>query len=127
VDVVNATMNGMRWRAVCRLAQGLPEVQSGRTFDAPALRVRGSIVARLRDDKRSVLLKLDPAERAALCAARPETFAVTADCEQYAMVTVRLAGVEPEEMRRLLVGSWRRSAPQSLVAAYDSGGETLGN
>jgi hypothetical protein len=115
----------MRWRAVCRLAEGLPEVQAGRTFGAKALRVRGSIVARLRDDKRSVLLKVDPAARAGLCAARPATFSVTPDSENYAMVAVSLANVEPAELRELLLGSWRRSAPASLVAEYDAGDGTL--
>jgi hypothetical protein len=111
----------MRWKAVCRLASELPEVQEGRTFGARALRVRGSIVARLRDDKESILLKVDPAARVELCAARPDTFAVTADSEQFAMVAVRLANVEVDEMRVLLRDSWRRSAPPSLVAAYDAG------
>jgi hypothetical protein len=115
----------MRWNTVCRLARDLPEVEEGRTFGARALRVRGSIVARLRDDKGSILLKVDPAARASLCAARPETFAVTPDSEQYAMVAVQLAAIEPAELRGLLVDSWRRSAPPSLVATYDADNGTL--
>ncbi len=114
------SMEAMRWRTVCRLARELPEVQEGRTFGARALRVRGSILARLRDDKTSILLKVNPSTRAGLCAARPDTFAVTPDSEQYAMVVVRLANIEPEELCALLVESWRRSAPPSLVASYDA-------
>lgn len=110
---------------MCRLAEGLPEVQAGVTYGAKALRVRGSIMARLRDDKRSVLLKVDPAARAGLCVARPDTFAVTPDAENYAMVAVMLSGVEPAEMAELLAESWRRSAPPSLVATYEAGDGTL--
>lgn len=118
-------MGTMRWRAVCRLARDLPEVQEGKTFGAPALRVRGSIIARLRDDKRSILLKVDPAARAGLCAARPDTFAVTADSENYAMVAIMLRDIGEAELHELLLASWRRSAPPSLVTAYDSQAETL--
>lgn len=110
---------------MCRLAEGLPEVQTGITFGAKALRVRGSILARLRDDKRSILLKVDPSARAGLCATRPDTFVVTPDAENYAMVSVMLSHIEAAEMADLLLGSWRRSAPASLVAAYDAQGETL--
>ncbi|MDQ6911028.1 MAG: MmcQ/YjbR family DNA-binding protein [Actinomycetota bacterium] len=115
----------MRWKTVCRLARNLPEVEEGRTFGAPALRVRGSIVARLRDDKCSILLKVDPVARAGLCGARPDTFSVTPDSEQYAMVVVQLANIELAELRGLLLESWRRSVPPSLVATCDPPGGTL--
>ena len=81
-------------------------------------------MARLRDDRTSILLKMDPAARVGLCATRPDTFALTPDSEQYAMVVVRLGNIEPDEMRGLLIDSWRRSAPPSLVAAYDADGGT---
>lgn len=105
----------MRWKDVCRLAAQLPEVQLGVTYGSPALCVRGGLVARLLDDKKSIVVKVGMDERAALCAAKPATFLVTAALENYSMVVVRLAAAEPDELSRLLANSWRLAAPPSLV------------
>lgn len=118
-------MGGVRWKTVCDLARELPDVREGTTYGTPALSVRGAIVARQHDGKKSIALKVNLDERAALCASRPETFTVTPELANYSMVIVRLATVDPAELRRLLVNSWRMSAPPSLVARYDSdGGES---
>lgn len=87
----------VRWRAVCKLAGQLPEVLHGRSYDTPVLYVRGSFLARLSDDRRSILVK-------------------TADGSTVAM---RLATVDRQELWDALVAAWRQSAPPSLVAGVD--------
>lgn len=109
-----------RWSTVCKLAGGLPEVEQGKTYGAPALRVRGSLVARLLEDRKSIVVNVGVEERDVLCATRPETFEVPPQQEGYSMMVVRLPTVDTEELGRLLVGSWRRSAPPTLVARYDA-------
>lgn len=101
---------------MCRLGARLPEVEEGTFFGSPALRVRGSILARAADRKKSVLLKAEPAARARLCAERPSTFYVPPGEETLAFLGVRLGAISGEEMWPLLVESWRRSAPPSLAS-----------
>ena len=120
-------MAAVRWSTVCKLARRLPEVEEGRIYGVPALRVRGSLVARLLDDGKSIALKVGLQERAALCTTRPETFEVPADQPHQSTVVVRLPAVDMDELWRLLVGSWRRSAPPSLVAQHDQGPAGVGS
>jgi hypothetical protein len=110
-----------RWKTVCELGLRLPEVEEGTSFGRRALRVRGSLLAQLQPDKRSVVVKVGPDRRAALCARDPATFSVTPEVASYGLV-VRLASVDEATLRDLLGESWRRSAPPSLVARYEGGG-----
>jgi hypothetical protein len=109
----------MRWRTVCDLACRLPEVLYGRSYGTPVLCVRGSFLARLSDDRRSVLVKVGTEEQAALCLAKPRTFTPGGPLWNGSTVAVRLATVERQEMEEVLVSAWRRSAPPSLVAEVD--------
>ncbi len=109
----------MRWRTVSRLGCQLPEVLSGRTYGTPVLCVRGSFMARLSDDRRSVLVKAGDDQRAALCASTPGTFSAGGPAWNGSTVAVRLARVERDQLWELLVGAWRQSAPPSLLASVD--------
>ena len=114
-------MAGVRWKTVCGLAMQLPEVESGTTYGSPAVCVRGAFIARLLPDKRSIVVKVDMAQRDALCAAKPQTFLVTPEFRNYSMVVVNLATVERVDLVQLLRQSWRLTAPPSLVAGYEGG------
>jgi hypothetical protein len=114
-------VRGVRWKTVCSLAGDLPDVEEGRNYGVPALSVRGALVARQHEGKRDIVLKVGLDERAALCASNPETFRVSPELQNYSMMIVHLPTVDPSELRRLLVNSWRMSAPPSLVAHYDAG------
>jgi hypothetical protein len=104
---------------VCRIAGELPEVLLGRSYGVPVLCVRGSFMARLSDDGRSVLVKAGDEERAALCAAKPQTFTPGGTTWCGSTVAVRLATVDRRDLWDVLVGAWRMSAPPSLVATVD--------
>lgn len=108
----------MRWKDVARLGQRLPEVEEGTSFGVRALRVRGSLVAQAHDRGRAVLVKLDPSQRAERCAARPDLFWVPPEHRNLPWMAVRLSGVGADDLWPLLVESWRRSAPPSLVASW---------
>jgi hypothetical protein len=84
-------MAGVRWKTVVRLATELPEVEAATMYGSPAVGVRGSLIARLLDDKKSIVVKVGMDERDALCAAKPQTFQVTPEFRNYSMVVVRLA------------------------------------
>ncbi|MGH9181186.1 MAG: hypothetical protein ACRDY5_05670, partial [Acidimicrobiales bacterium] len=108
---------------VCELARRLPEVEDGRSYGVRVLRVRGSFLATLADDAKSMTVKAGPDQRATLCARRPGTFALASGDSGDPTMVVRLAAVEPAELWPVLVDSWRRSAPATLVAAHESAGD----
>ena len=58
-------------------------------------------------------------EREALMKIDPETFYITNHYLNYPAMLVRLSTVQPDDLRKLITESWRRSALAKLVAAYD--------
>jgi hypothetical protein len=108
------------WDHVVALAhRELPEVEVSTSYGTPALKVRGKLFARLREDEETLVLYVDFMEREALVQSSPGTFLVTPHYQDHPMVLVRLDRADPDELRELVVESWRRRAPKRLRAAYD--------
>ncbi|WP_267595009.1 MmcQ/YjbR family DNA-binding protein [Carbonactinospora thermoautotrophica] len=100
------------------MALALPEAEERETWGEATFRVRDKIFAMLASA--TVSVKASREEQAALIAADPETFQVAPYTGRFGWVLVRLASVDPGEMRELVVEAWRRTAPRQLVAAYDA-------
>lgn len=100
-----------------RIALSLPGVEEGMCYGTPAFRVRGRLLARIREDGESLVVKVEFDERELLVAADPETYYVTDHYRGYPWVLVRLSLVHRGDLRRLLENAWRRSAPRRLVEA----------
>lgn len=113
---------GVTFREVCEHALSLPGVEEGTSYGTPALRVRGKLFVRLREDGESIVLKTDEYERDFLLESDPAAFFVTDHYRGYPIVLVRLAAVRPEQLRGLVVDAWRRLAPRRLVADWEASG-----
>ena len=110
------------WDHVVSLAQDeLSEVEVSTSYGTPALKVRKKLFARLREDSEHLVVFVDFMEREALVQSSPEVFSVTPHYVDWPMVLVHLDRVDPEELRELVIESWRRRAPRGLVTAYDEG------
>jgi hypothetical protein len=103
---------------VCKVALALPGVEAGLSYGTPAFRVRGKLLARLKEDGGSLVVRTDFDTREALMAADPQTFYITDHYRAYPAILVRLSSVDPGDLRRLFEEAWRRAAPKRLVAAY---------
>ena len=109
------------WEDVAALARAeLPEVELSTSYGTPALKVRKKLFARLRENERQLVLFVDFMEREALVQSSPGTFLITPHYQDWPMVLVDLPSVAPEELRELVIESWRRRAPKRLVGEYDS-------
>jgi hypothetical protein len=109
----------MTFEQVRLLALALPKAQEGTSYGTPAFKVDGKLFARLHQDGESLVVKIDPGERTMRMKADPETFYITDHYLNYPWILVRIAGVDPDDLRDLLVEAWRLSAPRRLVADYD--------
>ena len=105
---------------VCKLALALPGVEEGRSYSTPAFRVRGKLLARIKEDGSTLVVRTDFDTREALMAADPETFFITHHYRGYPAMLVRLSKVHPEDLRKLLEAAWRRAASSRLLAAYEA-------
>jgi hypothetical protein len=109
----------MTWDDVLRLARELPEVEEETSYGTPALKVRGKLLARLRDEGETLVVRVDFEERLALTHSQPDTFFVTPHYEDYPFVLVRLAKADPEEIGELLAEAWLDRAPKRLAAEFE--------
>jgi hypothetical protein len=101
------------------LALALPKAEEGTSYGTPAFRVGGSLFARLHEDGESLVIKIDSSERSVRMKAEPETFYITDHYLNYPWMLVRLASVDPDDLRDLLEEAWRLSAPKRLVSTYN--------
>jgi hypothetical protein len=109
------------WDVVREVGLELTGVEEERSYDNPALRVAGKLLALLKEDGETLALRVDFEERQALVHEQPDVFFVTPHYENYPMVLVRLAAVDQDELRELLVEAWLERAPKRLVRAWEAG------
>ena len=102
---------------VRRVALSLPEAEERETWGEATFRVRDKIFVMLGPDGRKAGVKASLDDQAALVEADPETFSVASYTGRFGWITVDLATVNPDLMRRLVVAAWRRTAPKRLAAA----------
>src|SRR5215471_1110321 len=92
---------------VRKIGLALPDTEEGTSYGTPALKVRGKLFVRLRPDIDSLVLAMGFEERAELMAADPDTYFITDHYLNYPFVLVRLARVDSDALRDLLLGAWR--------------------
>ena len=111
----------VRFDEVRGWALELPGVEEGMSYGTPALRVRGKLLARLRDEDGAMVLKVAPEVRNLLLTINPATYYITPHYEGYPAVLVRLEAADPAELRDLLIDAWRDHASKRLIAEYERG------
>ncbi len=99
-----------------QLAFALPEVTED-TSGTPAFRVRGKLLAWLREDG-TLAIKTEVAEREFRILANPDTFFVTDHYVGYPIMLVRLSALSRDDLRLLLEQAWRMVAPKRLLRAH---------
>jgi hypothetical protein len=103
------------WTRVLAAASALPEVEQSTSYGTAALKVRGKLFARLKEDDKTLVVRVGD-EREALILAAPKTFFITAHYENYPWVLVDLAAVKPDVLRDVLASAWLLQAPKRLAA-----------
>jgi hypothetical protein len=111
----------LTWNEVRAFAEGLPGAEQSTSYGTPALKVTGKLFARLLEDGESIVVKIDPFDRDVLTAQKPDRFVVTPHYRDWPLMIVRLAVADAGEVRELVVGAWRYTAPVRAVAAWDAG------
>ena len=102
---------------VCEIARTLPGAEESTSYGTPAFKVKGKLFARFHQDGESLVISVDFDEREEMMAAAPEKCYITDHYRNYPWMLVRLSEVGTDELRDLLLGSWRRAAPKQMVAS----------
>jgi hypothetical protein len=88
--------------------------------DSLRLRVDRLVYAAFSDDDTIMGFGFPKEEREALVASEPDKFLMPRPSDlRYRWVCVRLAAIDLDELRELLVDAWRMCVPKKVAAGYD--------
>jgi hypothetical protein len=104
------------FETVREIAAGLPGAVEGMSYGTPAFRVGKTLFVRQHQDGESLVVKIDPDERAMRLQTDPETFYITDHYLNYPWILVRLSTVRRDDLRELIEDAWRCSAPNRLLS-----------
>ena len=98
--------SAISFQTVRKIGLALPGVEASTAWGAPALKVRGKLLACVPTHRsaepNSLLVRVDFNDRAELLAAAPDVYYVTDHYLGYTAVLVRLSRVTPDVLRDLL-------------------------
>ena len=110
----------MTFDDVCDIALAWPGVERGTSYGTPALKVKGKLLTRLREDGETLVVPgVGFDEREMLIEAEPEIFHLTPHYRDWPIVLMHLAKADPRAVEALLLRRWRAVAPKRLVKAFD--------
>jgi hypothetical protein len=99
------------YETVRRIALAFPHVEEGTSYRTPALKVKGKLFVRLREDPDSLVIKMPFDQREELMAADPETYYITDHYRDYPWMLVRLSKVRADALPELLQIAYRAALP----------------
>jgi hypothetical protein len=104
----------MTYKNVRQMALALPNVEEGSSYGTPALRVKGKLFVRLREDPDSLVIKMSFDQRKELMCADPQTYYITDHYRNYQWMLVRLSKVSADALKELLQIAHRTASGPKL-------------
>ena len=103
------------YESVRKTALALSGVEESTSYGTAALKVRGKLMARLKEDNETLVLRVKWEERQRLLAVHPEQFFLTEHYRSGPWVLLRLKLASVAQVRKALSHAWQESAPKSLT------------
>jgi hypothetical protein len=109
---------------VREIGLSLPGVEESTSYGTPSLKVggrRGRMIARLKEDGETLVVRCSREERAMLLEADPGAFTLTEHYRDHDYVLIRLPAADRDLLDERLTEAWTMVAPERLVADLDRG------
>ncbi len=101
---------GVSYTRVQEIAKEFSGVENSTSYGTPALKVRGTLMARLKEDGETLVLKTTFADRELLLGGAPDVIYLTDHYLKYPWILVRLPQIDESFLRELIAEAWRLSA-----------------
>jgi hypothetical protein len=113
----------MTFEDVCAMALAWPGVERSTSYRTPALKVKGKLLVRLREDGETLVIPgVGFDEREMLIETQPEIFFFTDHYRDWPIVLARLPRAEPAAIEGLLRRHWATLVPKRLAGGESSRG-----
>jgi hypothetical protein len=105
---------------VRRIALSLPQTIEKTSYNTPGFRVKDKLFLRIRAEAEGglVVFVADLEDKDALLSSDADKFFTTPHYDGHASVLVNLAAIDVDELRELIVDSWRTRAPRAVLNKY---------
>ena len=104
-----------------RAGGGLPGLETGMSYGTPALKVRGKLLARVKD-AHTLVVMCALEDKELLLEAAPDIYFETDHYKGWPAILVRMGAIADDELAHRLEQAWRAKAPKALVKAHDKAG-----
>jgi len=119
---MTARRRGVSVAGLREVALALPGVEEGTSYGTLAFKLRKKLLARLREDDVTLVVKCTWDERDTLMEMDAKTFFVTDHYRDHEFVLVDLRRVARAALAEVLESAWRRLASQKMLRERDEGG-----
>jgi hypothetical protein len=99
------------WATVRKLALALPDTEESTSYGTPAIKVKGKLFVRLREERDEIVVRIEPSDRAMRIQADSGAFFVTDHYVHFPYMLIRLPTVKRDDLEELLQDAWRLVAP----------------
>ena len=99
-------------------ATGLPAIEESTSYGTPALKIRGKLIARIKD-RDTLVMRCALDEKEMLIEASSQLYFETDHYRGWPWVLIRLGRIGKQELAVRLECAWRMRAPKALVARLD--------
>jgi hypothetical protein len=99
------------WNTVRKLALALPGTVESTSYGTPAIKVKGKLFVRLREERDVIVVRIEPSDRAMRIQADSGAFFVTDHYVHFPYMLIRLPAVKLDDLTELLQDAWRLVAP----------------
>jgi len=111
----------MTFDEIRKIALAWPEVEDGTSYGTSALKVRKTMLVRLKEDGDSLVMPSVPSgEREMLVETQPKVFYFTDHYRDYPIVLIRLSKAKRTTVEPFLRRRWRELASKKAVQEFDS-------
>jgi hypothetical protein len=100
---------GVTFDTVREIARDLAGAEESTSYGTPAFKVKGKLFVRLHQTEDALVIGVDLEQREEMMSTSPDKFYITDHYLNYPWVLARMSQVTADELRDLLIGSWRRA------------------
>ncbi|MBK8465031.1 MAG: MmcQ/YjbR family DNA-binding protein [Chloracidobacterium sp.] len=85
-----------------RIALSFPEVEEGIAYGSPIFKIKGKMIARLREDGKSIVVKVDKMMRSSLLDGAPDIYFIEDHYLDHPLILIHLDKISIDDLRSLV-------------------------
>ena len=105
---------------VKKIAFAMPCVEESTSYGTPALKVRGKLMARMKEDGETLVLRVTWEEQERFLMLYADAYFLTEHYRGHPWVLLRLTVATPTLVKASITHAWYQSAPKSLIARFEA-------